>query len=97
MPEAFTEAFVAVVFLQGSYRGSFQRDFFLKLPWKNIFIYYLLFIINFRKLPWKQIYFHESFRESFRDSFRESLRESFGGSKFTSTKSSVKASVKASV
>ena len=40
MPEAFTEAFVAVIFFHGSYRGSFHGRFLLKLPWKKMVIYY---------------------------------------------------------
>ena len=56
MSEDFTEAFVAVIFFHGSYRGSFHGIFFLKLPWKKNIIHYLLFTI----------YFHGSFRESSR-------------------------------
>ena len=85
MPEAFTEAFVAVRFFHGSYRGSFHGIFVLKLLWKKAITRYVLLQICCLlprklglKISWKQLYFHEIFRERFRESFRGN----FGGSNF---------------
>ena len=59
MPEAFTEAFVAVIFFHRSYRGSFHGIWFLKASVEEkCYLLFLIFII----------YFHESFHETFRGS-----------------------------
>ena len=64
MPEAFTEAFVAVLFFHGSYRGSFHGVFVLELLQKKTIVYYCKFAV----------YSHGSVREGFHESFRESFR-----------------------
>ena len=51
MPEVFTEAFVAVIFFHGTYRGSFHGSFFKASVEENYYLFSLIYYLLPRKLP----------------------------------------------